>query len=449
MTLSYEEALDSIYSLTDYEVKPQYRYAPDVHDPTRPARLLALMGDPHRGYPTIHIAGTKGKGSVAAICASALRAAGLRTGLYTSPHLQSFRERIQVDGCQIRPAEFASLVSEIWPSVLQVEGTTTFEATTTLAFLHFARRQVEVAAIEVGLGGRLDATNVVAPLVSVITSLDYDHTHLLGETLEEIAAEKGGIIKPGVPVISAAQPEKALAVLETIAGERGAPLTVIGRDWWYDIEEMNLDWQTFRAGRAGEGGDAYRLSLLGEHQAHNATVALAALDVAQRHVPALSADAIRSGLAEVEWPGRFQILHRRPTVVVDGAHTGLSARHLRSTLETLFPNRRLILVFGVTADKDVPRIIRELVPAADQIIATASTHPRAAPPAEVHQQLEQQGFAAVQCPSVSAALALAWEMAGPEDVICFAGSVFVAGEALTAWQERAHEALGSPQLCCQ
>jgi len=411
MTISYTQALDYIYSFTNYEVEPQYRYAPGVIDPTRPARLLSLLRNPHLGYPAIHIAGTKGKGSVAAICASALCAAGLRTGLYLSPHLQSFTERIQVNGSQISHTELASLVSYVRPAVAQVEGITTFELITALAFLHFARCQVEVAVIEVGLGGRLDATNVISPLVSVITSLSYDHTHLLGETLAEIAAEKGGIIKPGVPLVSAPQPEEALAVLERIAAEKSATLALVGRDWQYEPGHADLDGQRFYADCpdcVGRPGGSYHIPLLGEHQV---------------------------GLEQVEWPGRFQILHRRPVVVADGAHNVASVRQVRQTVEALFPDRRRILVFGATADKDLTEMIRVLVPMADEVILTAADHPRAAAPADLHRRLEEQGFGARQAPTVASAIAMAREMAGPDDVICITGSLFVVGDALTAWEE--------------
>ncbi len=439
MSLTYDDALNYIYSFTNYEVKPEYRYAPDVIDPTRPARLLTLLGDPHLQYPSIHIAGTKGKGSVAAICASALRAAGLHTGLYTSPHLRLFEERIQVGGQPIAPADLAALVEGIQPAVAQIEEITTFEVVTALAFLHFARRGVDVAVVEVGLGGRLDATNMVQPLVSVITSLSYDHTHLLGETLEQIAAEKGGIIKPGVSVVTACQEPGPLAVLERIAADQGAPLTAICREWWYRQELAGLDGQCFRAGRAGQPGAAYRLPLLGEHQAHNGAVALAALDVVRRsgRFPTLNDDAIRQGFAQVDWPGRFQILQRRPVVVLDGAHNAASMHELCRTLDALFPDQHKLFVLGITADKDVTGIIQALLPTADRVIATGAEHPRAAAPAELRQRVEQLGGHPLESPSVPAAIQLALEMAGPQDVICVTGSLFVVGDALTAWQRRA------------
>jgi dihydrofolate synthase/folylpolyglutamate synthase len=436
---SYQDALDYIYSFTDHSVRPEQRYGPDVVDPTRPARLLGMLGNPHQAYPAIHVAGTKGKGSVAAICASALRAAGLRTGFYTSPHLQSFTERIQLNGQPIGPEILAGLVDDIRPVVDQIEEITTFEVITALAFLFFCRQQVDIAVVEVGLGGRLDATNVIRPLVSVITSLSLDHTYLLGETVAEIAAEKGGIIKAGVPAVSAPQVSEAAAVLKAIAAERRAPLTTIGdresgADWWYELGEMTLEGQSFRAGRAGEGGDWYRLPLLGPHQVVNATVALAALGTLQDRVQSLENGAIRQGVAAVEWPGRFQILQRSPLVVVDGAHNVDSAIKLRRTLEILFPGRRIILVFGATADKDVEGMIRELGPVASQIITTSAAHPRAMPAAELRSLFEAQNYASATSAGVSEALGLAKRAAGPEDVICITGSLFVVGDALTAWQ---------------
>ncbi len=436
---SYEDALDYIYSFTDHSVRPEQRYGPDVVDPTRPARLLRLLGDPHQAYPSIHVAGTKGKGSVAAICASALRAAGLRTGFYTSPHLQSFTERIQVDGRPIDPGVLAELVDEVRGAVDQIDEITTFEVITGLAFLYFCRQQVDVAVVEVGLGGRLDATNVVRPLVSVITSLSLDHTYLLGETVAAIAAEKGGIIKAGVPAVSAPQVGEAAAVLRAIAAERGASLTTVGEraaaaDWWYEPGEMTLEGQSFRAGRAGEAGSWYHLPLLGPHQLINATVALAALDTLQEKVPALQNGAIRQGLATVEWPGRFQILQRRPLVVVDGAHNVDSADKLRRTLEIMFPGRRIILVFGVAADKDVDGMIQELMPVASQVIVTSAAHPRAIPAAELRSRVGAHGYASTLSAGVPEALEMARQAAGPDDVICVTGSLFVVGDALTAWQ---------------
>ena len=442
MSISYKQALEYIYSFTDLEVTPEQRYGPDVVDPTRPARLLEALGDPHRAFPCIHIAGTKGKGSVAAICASVLQEAGLRTGLYTSPHLRFFTERIQVNGGRISEGALAELVAEIEPTVTLIPEITTFEVVTALAFLYFFQQRVDVGVIEVGLGGRLDATNVIQPLVSVITSLSYDHTNLLGETLSEIAGEKGGIIKRGVPVISAPQDEESLAILETIAHDLDAPLTVVesralpGRDWWHRSVESKLDGQVFQAGRVGQQGARYFLPLLGLHQVINCTVALAALNVVRETFPGLSDEAIKAGVAAVSWPGRFQILSQRRALLVDGAHNADSANRLRHTLENCFPGRRLFLILGITVGKDIEGIIESLVPGAAEVILTSAEHPRAIPVVELLSWFAGRDERVTLSNSVSEALWLAWEMAGPDDLICATGSLFVVGDALAAWNER-------------
>ena len=227
------EAIDYLYSYVNWEVERHVRYSPEVMTLERPRKVLSALGDPHRQYPVIHITGTKGKGSVGAMSAAALQAAGLRVGLYSSPHLQDFRERFRINNRLIGEEDFIALVNQLRPVIEPIPDITWFEVTTALAFLFFAQQKVDAAVIEVGLGGRLDATNVVVPVVSVITSLSYDHTYLLGDSLASIAREKGGIIKPGVPAVSAPQPPEALEVLAEIAADVGAPLTLVGRDWLY------------------------------------------------------------------------------------------------------------------------------------------------------------------------------------------------------------------------
>ena len=322
---SYESALDFLYQFVNYERKMTEIYAPEKMDPFRPARLLYAAGDPHRRYPSIHIAGTKGKGSVAAMCAAALRAAGYRVGLYTSPHLQDLRERIRIltidDGeGHITQTDFVCLVNELREITKGMEALTWFELLTAMAFMHFAQKEVDVAVVEVGLGGRLDATNVLTPVVSVITSLSLDHTGLLGNTLAEIAAEKGGIIKHAVPVVVAPQAPEAMAVLRQMAGERQAPLTVVGDTWQYEGLARN----EAKKGCVGQSilitkapataqiqaGEALTLALSGSYQMDNAVTALAALDMARPYLPELQAVAMRRGLADVRWPGRLQLLHQ-------------------------------------------------------------------------------------------------------------------------------------------
>ena len=227
--LTYEEALDYLYSFVDYSATRVEKYSAQAFDLGRMSALLELMGNPHTHYPCLHLAGTKGKGSVSALCASVLRAAGYRTGFYISPHLQDFCERIQINGELIPREAVAAIVDDLRPLAARVPKITHWELVTALGFEYFAREKVDVAVIEVGLGGRLDSTNVITPLVSVITSLSYDHTNLLGSTLAQIAGEKAGIIKPGVPLVSAPQEPEALEVLMRTAHERGAPLTLVGR----------------------------------------------------------------------------------------------------------------------------------------------------------------------------------------------------------------------------
>lgn len=432
MTWTYGEALDYLYSFINYEVRRQVRYAPEVMNLDRPLHLLEGLGNPHLQYPIIHITGTKGKGSVGAYCWAALQAAGLRAGLYTSPHLQDFRERIRVKEEMISKEALADLLAELKPVADGIEGLTWFELTTALAFLHFARQGVDAVVCEVGLGGRLDATNVVHPLVSVITSLSYDHTYLLGNTLAEIATEKAGIIKPGVPVVSAPQEAEAEAVLLQIAEERHAPLTLIGRDWRCEAGQSTRYGQWFRAGPAGESLRDYWTPLVGRHQAINATVALATLRLAQQGGLSLPSEAIEMGVRFVDWPGRFEVVGERPWIVLDAAHNGASARCLVESVEAVFPEvRNRTLIFGASADKDVVSMFRALLPAMSHVILAQAVHPRALPPETLAEQVASVGFAGTveQVPVVAEALQRARQQAGEEGLIVFAGSLFIVGEA--------------------
>ena len=273
---AYNSALDYLYSFVDYSLKHSSELAKADFNLDRMRALMAELDNPQDRYPTVHVAGTKGKGSVCALIASGLHAAGLRVGLYTSPHLLDYTERIRIDDAPVAHEDLVQLVEKIKPVVARIPKLTTFEITTALAFMHFAAQHVDAGVIEVGLGGRLDATNVILPRVSVITSLSYDHTAVLGNTLAQIAHEKAGIIKPGVKVISAPQKQEALDVLMQVASERKAPLTLIGRDVTYQPLHHSLDGQSLKV-RHGEDIYTFRIPLLGEHQVQNAAVAAAAL----------------------------------------------------------------------------------------------------------------------------------------------------------------------------
>lgn len=435
--MNYPETIAYLHSLTDYEKTRLERYTPETLDLSRVEHLLAVMGNPHTSFRSVHIAGTKGKGSTAALCEASLRAAGYRTGLYTSPHLHTFRERIQVAGQKIAREEVVALVEEYRPAIERIQGITTFEAITALGFLYFARSGVEVAVVEVGLGGRLDATNVITPEVSIITSLSFDHTYLLGDTLGKIAYEKAGIIKPGVPVVSAPQQEEAAGVIASVARERGAPLTMVGHDWQYAAGQAELDGQYFSARRVSGGGSAfdgeYWIPLLGRHQLENATCALAALDILSRRGFGIPEWAVREGVRTVQWPGRIEILSREPLVVVDCAHNPYSAQVLRLALHEWFPGKKWVLIFGASTDKDIPGMLRELLPISEYVIVTRSDHPRAASPVELADMVATLGGGAEISVNPRKALKRGLAMVGEDCGLLATGSIFLVADVREEW----------------
>ncbi|UCD99131.1 MAG: bifunctional folylpolyglutamate synthase/dihydrofolate synthase [Chloroflexota bacterium] len=449
----YQETLDYLYSFIDYSLQKTFRYSPEKFDLGRMRDFMSRLGNPQNDYQIIHVAGTKGKGSVSALCANAIKESGTRVGLYTSPHLQDYTERIQVDGIPISPGELIDLVEEIKPQIEESPEITTFEITTALAFLYFARQEVRAAVIEVGLGGRLDATNVCTPVVTVITSISYDHTYLLGETLAEIAGEKSGIIKPGIPVIVAPQEEEALQVIRDIASERVAPLIQVGRDYQYRQIERSLQGQSLlvwnqpdpvnqasaAAGPVGQIQMILTIPLLGDHQVVNAATAFAALQVACNTGVQVSEAGIQKGFRSVHWPARFEILQHFPPVVIDSAHNRDSAKKLRAVLEDYYPGMAFILVFGASEDKDIPGMFAELGPGVKKIVTTKSTHPRAADPLKLVEMAEEIGYPAVATNSVEEAMEAADRLAGGEALILVTGSIFVAAAARSTWLSRLRE----------
>ncbi|PWH17436.1 MAG: bifunctional folylpolyglutamate synthase/dihydrofolate synthase [Anaerolineae bacterium] len=428
----YNLALDYLYSFVDYSLKKADQLAAANFDLERMRQLMKALGNPQQAYSTIHIAGTKGKGSVSALCASALKAAGRKTGLYTSPHLLDFCERIQVDGEPITHAELADLVEEIKPTVAAIPSLTTFEITTALGFLYFARRKVDVAVIEVGLGGRLDATNVITPKVSVITSLSYDHTAVLGNTLAQIAREKAGIIKPGVPVASSPQKQEALQVLERIAAERQAELHLVGIDWLYSIEAKSLDGQTFEVWQPGLAHRRFSIPLLGDYQVTNAVTAYVAL---HQSGLGLSDAEIARGFETVRWPCRFEIANREhPTLIFDSAHNQDSFEKLTAALMEYFPNRKVILIFGASEDKHVFDMLNAMKGIISRLIITRADHPRALEPANIIHAARRASLLYETVLPVHSALNRAFELAAQTDeIILAAGSMFVTAEVAQAW----------------
>jgi len=434
---AYNLALDYIYSFVDYSLKHSSELAKADFNLERMRSLMAELGNPQDSYPCIHVAGTKGKGSTSAMCASALQSAGLTVGLYTSPDLLDYTERIQVNNSPISHAELANLVDLIKPIVAKIPMLTTFEITTALGFLYFAQRKVDAAVIEVGLGGRLDATNIITPKVSVICSLSYDHTAVLGNTLAQIAREKAGIIKPGIPVVSSEQKAEALQVLETIAVERGCELTLVGRDLKYHSGNHSLEGQSFNIFSDEEIFDSQvslQIPLLGQHQVENAVTAYAAL---QKSGFGLSYRQIAQGFAQVLWPCRFEIANREPIVIFDSAHNEDAFIRLTETVKTYFPGKKMVLILGVSEDKHLKAMLNAIKPLIDTLIVTKANHPRALEPEKILGLANELQIPSESCIPTKIALDRALEIAGNNgSIVLSAGSMFVTAEVKSAWQKK-------------
>ena len=458
----YQDTLDYLYKYIDYSMVRNLRYSPEKFDLGRMYTFAAALGDPQRSYPVIHIAGTKGKGSVSALCARVLKLAGYRVGLYTSPHLSDYAERMQINNEPISHMDLVALVDAHKGQIESIPRLTTFEITTGLAFLYFKEQGVNAAVIEVGLGGRLDPTNITRPIVSVISSISYDHTKILGETLTEIAGEKAGIIKDGVPVVVSPQKDEARRVIERIASEHGAPVIQVGKDYLFRPLEHSLDGQSFMLWRQSEqarldsfiesngAGDwqpvILTIPLLGAHQVENAATAYATLQVCMDQGLVIPEQDIRDGFKSVEWPARFELLQRDPPVIIDSAHNRDSALKLRLALDEYFPGRPVVLVFGASDDKDIHGMYAELLPRVRQVITTRSTHPRAAVPESLVDLAHQFGCPALATQSAEEGLAQALKASDGEAVVLVAGSIFVAAAVRDVWQERVG---GEPQLPVQ
>ncbi|HTX79464.1 MAG TPA: folylpolyglutamate synthase/dihydrofolate synthase family protein [Longilinea sp.] len=431
--IAYNQALDYLYSFVDYSLKHASELAKADFNLDRMVALLAELGNPHHAYPTIHVAGTKGKGSTSAFCASALKSAGYRTGLYTSPHLQDYTERIRVDGVPISHLELAELVESVKPAVSHVPFLTTFEITTAIGFLAFARRGVNAAVIEVGLGGRLDATNVVTPDVSVITSLSYDHMLVLGDTLAKIAGEKAGIIKSGHPVVSSPQKDEALEVIKRVSAERSAPMTLVGRDVLYSSLGHTLHEQRMLVEWRNRPSLELTIPLLGAHQIVNAATAYAAMKAGSFR---LSDPQIQEGFASVEWRARFEIARQEPPVIFDSAHNQDSFEKLTATLDEYLPDRPVYLIFGASEDKLIKDMFNAIKPRLKKVFLTKADHPRALEPEAIQKLAEQVGLETEIVTPVAAAFSRALDLSAKDgSIVLSAGSMFVTAEGMTAWDQ--------------
>jgi dihydrofolate synthase/folylpolyglutamate synthase len=433
--MNYREALDYLLKFADYERLPRSGIVWDIK---RVDRLLARLNKPHLAAKTVHVAGTKGKGSTSAMIASILQSAGYKVGLYTSPHLLSYTERIQVNGEPITEADWAKLVEIIKPHV-EGENTigdlgqlTTFEIFTAMAFYHFARVKADWQVMEVGLGGRLDATNVVQPEVCVITSISYDHMDVLGDTLRKIAGEKCGIIKQGVPVVTAPQFPEALEVIERVCKEKECRLVTVGEDIKWEGKGFNDKGQKLLV-KGLKGEYRVEIPLLGGHQMENAANAVAAIEVLIDKGADITSKAIAEGLKAVEWPGRLQILRKKPWVIVDGAHNAYSVQKMGEALKWYFKYDKAKLIMGFGNDKDIEGMAREASQITSDIILVASKHPKAVKGEVLAAEFQKHGVTARIAETVKDALALALKESQPNDLICAAGSIFVEAEVIESF----------------
>ncbi|HQA59791.1 MAG TPA: folylpolyglutamate synthase/dihydrofolate synthase family protein [Tepidanaerobacteraceae bacterium] len=437
--ISYEEALDFIHGLNRFGTKL------GLHNITK---LLELLGNPHENIKIIHVAGTNGKGSTCAMIASILRSAGFKVGLYISPYLEVFNERMQVNGENISNENLARLTEKVREKVFYMRenglgSPTEFEVVTAIGFSYFKEQAVDFLVLEVGMGGRLDATNVVTPLVSVITPISMDHQQYLGSTLRDISREKCGIIKQGVPVVTAPQEDEAMAVIEDTCRERNCSLTKVINSS-VSRSPDTISYRFVNGGIKGMTFDLYtpktdypglQIGLMGRHQLDNAATAVAAVEPLGNSGVNLSREAIYKGLKGARWPGRLEIMKEKPTVLIDGAHNIAGIKTLKAVLEEYFYDRKKILVVGILEDKDYTEMLEELIPVADTVICTAPDNPRAlsaARLAEAVSNIFQKSQIKVYAQEkIEDALKLASSLAADEDMVVFAGSLYMIGHVRT------------------
>jgi len=435
-----DETIRYLYSRTNVEALSPKKVPAQVWKLDRMEALMEALDNPQRTFRSVHVAGSKGKGSVCEMTSAALVGCGLTTGLYTSPHIGDIRERIRLNGEMVSERDFVSLISEVAvaaESIKRRSGLATFfELMTAAAFVHFAKEAVDVAVIEVGLGGRLDSTNVISPDVCAITSIQLEHTHVLGDTLDKIAREKAGIIKPGIPIITIPQQKPmVLEAIKEVATREGAPISVVGQtiDFSSRFEtttqlgaHMRVSLSTPRM-----QFEHVAVPLKGEHQAMNCGLALAILDRLKERGVAITERRAAAGLARTPNPARMEQIYSQPRIVVDGAHNPESIHALMKSLGAHIKYDSLIVIFGCASDKDIAGMLSRLGTGADKIIFTrADGNARAADPRELHRRFaETPGKMSQVAPSLKEAINMAAKAAQKDDLICVTGSFYLAGEA--------------------
>jgi len=424
-SMSYEEAVEYLYGLQKYGIR---------FGLSKTSNLLKAFGNPHRGQRYVHIAGTNGKGSVAAMVESILRTSGLKVGFYSSPHLVRFTERFRINGKEIAPETAAGLVEELRRAMDPTQPPTFFEVTTAMGLIYFAREEVDIAVMEVGMGGRLDATNVIRPDVSVITNISLDHQAFLGNTLMEIAREKAGIIKKGTDLVTAATQPRVLEFFSRTCFEKKAPFWRLGKDIRYRAAGNRIHYYGFERKLQN-----LELGLAGTYQHRNAALALSVIELLERNGIPMVETAIRQGLKNAHWPGRLQVVSRDPLLILDGAHNPGAVRCLSEAVRAGFQYKRLLLVLGVNPDKDVGGVLRGMVPMADYVFFTRPEYYRAAAPETLMQAASSLGKPGETQPTLAKALERAKAMARPEDLILVTGSLFTVGETMAVLDPETHK----------
>lgn len=431
--MNYEQALDYIHSIYKFGSKlglDNINY------------LLQLMGNPQQGLKVIHVAGTNGKGSTCAYISSVLVEQGFRVGLYTSPYLEEFTERIQINGVSIPKENLAEITAFVKEKVELMlshgkNHPTEFEVVTAIGFEYFKRQKIDYLVLEVGLGGRGDSTNVIDdPLVSVITPIAYDHMDYLGDTLGKIAFEKAGIIKANCPVVTYLQKDEAMEVIEEVSKEVNAPINIAPIK---QIELVSYDdsGQCFHGFYGNEKIENLKISMLGEHQIENAVVALTALNIlASVHQIPISKKALYDGFMNAKWPGRLEIITRNPTTIIDGAHNVHGMQALAKTIKKLYTEKSMTLVIGILGDKDVEGMLGEIVPLANHIIITKPNNPRAMALDKLAEMIGVYGKTAKKSISISHAIQEALDCSTPDNLIVFCGSLYMIGDVRSILKRR-------------
>ncbi len=426
---AYQETIDYLFALQKHGIKLAL---------SNSVTLMALMGDPHRKFRSVHVAGTNGKGSTASFVSTMLQAAGYRVGLYTSPHLVSITERIRINNVQISEAKVVELAGRVRDVARKVDGPkgtvafnpTFFEVVTAMAFTYFSEEGVNIAVIEAGMGGRLDSTNVITPLVSVITNIELEHTEFLGTMLTQIAGEKAGIIKQGVPVVTGATQGEVITVIEQKAAAQQSEVYRLSRDFMPVSLASQRDEQVFDYRGIGSSYEKVRINMLGRYQVDNACLALAAIECMRDAGVAVDEAAVRRGLEQARWEGRLELVASKPDVYLDGAHNPASARKLAATVREMKPAyRRLILIIGILGDKDCQGIITALVPLADHVVATKPQYSRAMDFRALASEIQKLHGSVETAETVGEAIALVGETVSRDDLVLITGSLYVVGDA--------------------